>query len=81
MVKFAIETLKAAKQELDELICSDTPTYNRAEIKGASNGKFAVIGLIETRIQQSNFAVYRDSDEADRGLSSLLLQLPRSDGR
>jgi len=39
MVKFAIENLKAAKQELDDLICSDTPTYNSAEIKSASNGK------------------------------------------
>lgn len=37
MVKFAIETLKASTQELDELICSDTPTYNHAEIKSATN--------------------------------------------
>ena len=41
MVKFAIETLKASTLELDELICSDTPTYNHAEIKSATNGKFA----------------------------------------
>jgi len=40
MVKFAIETLQAKQNSLDELICSETPTFNRADLESASNGKF-----------------------------------------
>ena len=39
MLKFAIETLTQRQSDLDELICTEIPTQNRADVASASNGK------------------------------------------
>jgi len=45
MLKFAIDTLKARQADLDDLICTDIPTYNRSDISNASNE--VIIRLME----------------------------------
>ena len=39
MLQLAIDTLKKRPNDHDDLICSDTPTMNRMDIKNATGGK------------------------------------------
>ena len=38
MLKFAIETLKGRQGDMDDLICSATPTCNADDLESASDG-------------------------------------------
>ena len=45
MLKFAIAKLQEKQAELDDIICTETPTFNLEEVKTASDGNNQTLNL------------------------------------
>ena len=54
MLKFAIEQLQEKQAELDDIICTETPTINLEEVKAANDGNNQTLKFQFPSVAQAN---------------------------